>query len=48
MSIGPGVDIAADLHAALANAFMLCDDLDSAAANYKAALRLAPRLVSCW
>jgi len=48
MSIGPGVDIAADLHAALANAFMLCDDLDSAAANYKAALRLAPRLVACW
>jgi tetratricopeptide (TPR) repeat protein len=48
ISIGPGVDIAADLHAALANAFMLCDDLDSAAENYRAALRLAPRLVACW
>ena len=48
MSMGAGADIAADLHAALANAFMLCDDLDSAAENYKAALRLAPHLVACW
>lgn len=40
MSIGTAADIAADLHAALANAFMLCDDLDSAADNYRAALRL--------
>lgn len=40
--------IAADLHAALANAFMLCDDLASAGENYKAALRLAPQLVACW
>ncbi|MCP3471159.1 tetratricopeptide repeat protein [Bradyrhizobium sp. CCGUVB1N3] len=48
MSIGTAADIAADLHAALANAFMLCDDLDSAADNYRAALRLAPHLVACW
>ncbi|GLR86749.1 tetratricopeptide repeat protein [Bradyrhizobium iriomotense] len=48
MSIATATDMAADLHAALANAFMLCDDLDSAAENYKAALRLAPHLVACW
>jgi tetratricopeptide (TPR) repeat protein len=49
MSIDPVVDgIVADLHAALANAFMLCDDIASAAENYKAALRLAPHLVACW
>lgn len=48
MSIGAAADIAADLHAALANAFMLCDDIASAAENYKAALRLAPHLVACW
>jgi tetratricopeptide (TPR) repeat protein len=48
-SIGSVVDdVAADLHAALANAFMLCDDLAAAAENYKAALRLAPHLVACW
>jgi tetratricopeptide (TPR) repeat protein len=48
MSIGAATDVAADLHAALANAFMLCDDLDAAAENYKAALRLSPHLVACW
>ncbi|MBR0788095.1 tetratricopeptide repeat protein [Bradyrhizobium manausense] len=48
VSIGVAVDGAADLHAALANAFMLCDDIGSAAENYKAALRIAPHLVACW
>ncbi|MGY0575108.1 tetratricopeptide repeat protein [Bradyrhizobium sp. RDM12] len=47
-SIGVAVDCVADLHAALANAFMLCDDFGSAAENYKAALRIAPHLVACW
>ncbi|MCG2625501.1 tetratricopeptide repeat protein [Bradyrhizobium sp. WYCCWR 13023] len=47
-SIGVVVDRVADLHAALANAFMLCDDICSAAENYKAALRIAPHLVACW
>ncbi|HEV2155887.1 tetratricopeptide repeat protein [Bradyrhizobium sp.] len=48
MAIGAAGGVAADLHAALANAFMLCDDIDSAGENYKAALRLAPHLVACW
>ncbi|MBW7970683.1 tetratricopeptide repeat protein [Bradyrhizobium sp. BR 10289] len=48
MPIGAASDVAADLHAALANAFMLCDDIASAGENYKAALRLSPRLVACW
>ncbi|KJC54396.1 hypothetical protein UB31_05710 [Bradyrhizobium sp. LTSP849] len=48
VSIGVAVDGVADLHAALANAFMLCDDIASAAENYKAALRVAPHLVACW
>ncbi|WP_426424639.1 tetratricopeptide repeat protein [Bradyrhizobium genosp. A] len=48
VSIGVAVDGVADLHAALANAFMLCDDIGAAAANYKAALRIAPHLVACW
>lgn len=48
VSIGVAVDGVADLHAALANAFMLCDDIGSAAENYKAALRLAPHFVACW
>jgi tetratricopeptide (TPR) repeat protein/glutathione synthase/RimK-type ligase-like ATP-grasp enzyme len=47
-SIGAASGVAADLHAALANAFMLSDDIASAAENYKAALRLAPGLVACW
>ena len=48
VSIGVAVDGVADLHAALANAFMLCDDIASAGENYTAALRLAPHLVACW
>ena len=48
MAIGAAGGVAADLHAALANAFMLCDDIASAGENYKAALRLAPHLVACW
>jgi tetratricopeptide (TPR) repeat protein len=47
-SVASAVDGVADLHAALANAFMLCDDVASAADNYRAALRLAPHLVACW
>ena len=47
-SIGVAVDCVADLHAALANAFMLCDDIASAGEHYKAALRIAPHLVACW
>ena len=38
----------ADLHARLGNASMLRGDLELAAASYKAALRLAPHLTSCW
>ena len=38
----------ADLHAKLGNAYMRCGQLDLAATNYKAALRLAPHLTSCW
>jgi len=38
----------ADLHARLGNASMLRGDLALAAASYKAALRLAPHLTSCW
>jgi tetratricopeptide (TPR) repeat protein len=37
-----------DLHSHLGNAGMVRGDLGLAAANYKAALRLAPHLVSCW
>ena len=39
---------ASDLHSNLANACMIRGDLEAAAANYKAALRLAPHLTSCW
>jgi tetratricopeptide (TPR) repeat protein len=38
----------ADLHSHLGNAGMVRGDLGLAAANYKAALRLAPHLTSCW
>ncbi len=38
----------AELHSNLGNACMVRGDLESAAANYKAALRLAPHLTSCW
>jgi tetratricopeptide (TPR) repeat protein len=42
------VDKIAALHARLGNACMLQNDLEGAAANYKAALRLAPHLTPCW
>jgi tetratricopeptide (TPR) repeat protein len=42
------VETVSKLHANLGNACMLRRDLESAAANYKAALRLAPHLTSCW
>ena len=38
----------AELHSKLGNACMIDGDLEGAAANYKAALRLAPHLTSCW
>jgi tetratricopeptide (TPR) repeat protein len=42
------VEIIAELHSKLGNACMIRGDLESAAANYKAALRLAPHLTDCW
>ena len=42
------VAMVADLHSKLGNAYMRCGQLALAAANYKAALRLAPHLTSCW
>jgi tetratricopeptide (TPR) repeat protein len=42
------VETIAKLHSNLGNACMLRRDLESAAGNYKAALRLAPHLTSCW
>jgi Flp pilus assembly protein TadD len=50
-NVAPGhvsVETVAELHSNLGNACMLRGDLESAAANYKAALRLAPHLTSCW
>jgi tetratricopeptide (TPR) repeat protein len=41
-------EIIADLHARLGNACMVRSDFELAAASYKAALRLAPHLTSCW
>jgi tetratricopeptide (TPR) repeat protein len=38
----------AELHSNLGNACMLGGDLESASANYKAALRLSPHLTACW
>ncbi len=38
----------AELHTKLGNASMIRGDLELAAANYKAALRLVPRLTACW
>ena len=38
----------AEMHSKLGNACMIQDDLEGAEANYKAALRLAPQLTSCW
>ena len=37
-----------ELHSHLGNAWMVRGDLEQAAVNYKAALRLAPDLTSCW
>ena len=42
------VETISELHAKLGNACMVRGDLEQAAANYKAALRLAPHLTSCW
>jgi len=42
------VELLADIHARLANAFMAGGQLGSAAENYKAALRLMPGLAACW
>ena len=42
------VDTIAELHSNLGNACMVRGDLEQAAANYKAALRLKPQLTSCW
>jgi tetratricopeptide (TPR) repeat protein len=42
------VDTISGLHSNLGNACMVRGDLELAAANYKAALRLAPHLTSCW
>jgi tetratricopeptide (TPR) repeat protein len=42
------VETIAELHSKLGNAFMVRGDLEQAAANYKAALRLKPELTSCW
>jgi tetratricopeptide (TPR) repeat protein len=42
------VETIAELHSKLGNACMVRGDLGSAAANYKAALRLMPGLTACW
>ena len=42
------VETVSELHSRLGNACMVRGDLELAAANYKAALRLAPGLTSCW
>jgi tetratricopeptide (TPR) repeat protein len=42
------IDLLADIHARLANAFMAGGQLGSAAENYEAALRLMPSLAACW
>jgi tetratricopeptide (TPR) repeat protein len=42
------VEAIAELHSHLGNACMVRGDLEQAAANYKAALRLKPQLTSCW
>jgi tetratricopeptide (TPR) repeat protein len=45
---GTSADEISALHSRLGNACMIRNDLEGAAANYKAALRLAPHLTSCW
>ena len=42
------VETISELHANLGNACMVAGDLESAAASYKSALRLAPGLTNCW
>jgi tetratricopeptide (TPR) repeat protein len=42
------VETIAELHSKFGNACMVRGDLQQAAANYKAALRLKPQLTSCW
>jgi tetratricopeptide (TPR) repeat protein len=42
------VETLAKLHANLGNACMVRGDLEFAAENYKAALRLSPHLTACW
>ncbi len=42
------VETISQLHSNLGNACMRSRDLEAAAASYKAALRLAPDLTSCW
>src|ERR1700730_14228478 len=41
-------EMIADLHARLGNACMARSDFELAATSYKAALRLAAHLTSCW
>ncbi|HVV39937.1 MAG TPA: tetratricopeptide repeat protein [Nitrobacter sp.] len=45
---GVPADKVAELHARLGDAAMAKGDLELAATNYKAALRIAPHLTSCW
>ncbi len=42
------VNTVSELHSKLGNAWMIHGDLEAAAANYRAALRLAPHLTDCW
>jgi tetratricopeptide (TPR) repeat protein len=42
------VETTAELHSKLGNVCMVRGDLESASANYKAALRLMPGLTACW
>ncbi len=45
---GAPVETISELHSRLGNACMVRGDLELAAASYKAALRVAPGLTSCW
>jgi tetratricopeptide (TPR) repeat protein len=45
---GCAVELIVELYAKLGNARMICGQLDAAAENYKAALRLSPQQTSCW
>jgi tetratricopeptide (TPR) repeat protein len=42
------VETIAELHSKLGNTCMIRGDLETATANYKAALRLVPGMTSCW